>query len=458
MKKFPSIVYIIYFFLEIVNKKVYNFITNFYLKNQKELEVLKMKVKFITLGCKTNFYESQALAEIFRQKGYIVVKSGKADVVVVNTCAVTSMGAQKSRQQIHKAKKDNPDAIVAVMGCYSQTDPDALKDSPDVDVMIGTSGRGRICELVEDALKGKRRILQSDIMKERSFEELAAASDQSRIRATVKIEDGCSNFCTYCIIPYARGPVRSREIGKIVDEVKSLAQNGFSEVVLTGIHIGSYGKDLKSGLSLIDVVEAVCSVDGIKRVRLGSIEPVVITEDFVNRIKNLSNLCPQFHLSLQSGSTKTLARMKRRYTAEEYMQAVRLLRENIKDTSITTDLMVGFPGETDEEFEESYNFCKNIGFMQMHIFKYSKRPGTVAAEMGNQVPEQVKELRSQKMLELEKQMKADFYDSYKGRTVDVLVEVRTKDGRFHATTPNYMDVFVESDEDISGKIVRYTFK
>ncbi len=417
-----------------------------------------MKVKFITLGCKTNFYESQALGEIFRQKGYTVVKSGKADVVVINTCAVTSMGAQKSRQQIHKAKKDNPDAIVAVMGCYSQTDPNALKNSPDVDVMIGTSGRSQITELVEEALKGKRRIIQNDIMKERTFEELGTASDQSRIRATVKIEDGCSNFCTYCIIPYARGPVRSRGIEKIVDEVKSLAQNGFSEVVLTGIHIGSYGKDLGKKIGLIDVIEAVCAVDGIKRVRLGSIEPVVITDDFVERIKKLDNLCPQFHLSLQSGSTKTLARMRRRYTAEEYMQAVELLRKNIKDTSITTDLMVGFPGETDEEFEESYNFCKSIGFMQMHIFKYSKRPGTVAAEMENQVPEQVKEVRSQKMIELEKQMKADFYSSYKGRTMDVLVEVRTKDGRFHATTANYMDVFIESEEDISGKIVQHTFR
>ncbi len=417
-----------------------------------------MKVKFITLGCKTNFYESQALGEMFKAAGYTVVKSGKADVIVVNTCAVTSMGAQKSRQQIHKAKKENPTAVIVVMGCYSQIDPKTLEGSSDIDVLLGTSSRSRIIELVEKAQKGKRQVVHCDIMKEREFEELGAATDQSRIRATVKIEDGCSNFCTYCIIPYARGPVRSRSLERIAKEVQQLAQNGFSEVVLTGIHIGSYGRDLKGKLGLIDVIEAVCDIEGIKRVRLGSVEPVVITEDFVSRAKKLKNLCPQFHLSLQSGCTETLKRMKRRYTAEEYMQAVKLLRANIPDTSITTDLMVGFPGETEAEFEESYDFCKAVGFMQMHIFKYSKRPGTIAADMENQVPEQVKEQRSQKMLTLEQQMKTEFYNSYKGRTVEVLAEVRTKDGRYHATTANYMDVFVESDEDISGQIVEYTFE
>ncbi len=416
-----------------------------------------MKVKFITLGCKTNFYESQALAELFKEAGYTVVKSGAADVVVVNTCAVTSMGAQKSRQQIHKAKKENPTAILAVMGCYSQTDASKLKNSPEIDVLIGTSGRGKLVKLVEEASKGKRQLVETDIMKERQFEELGVTSDQSRIRATVKIEDGCSNFCTYCIIPYARGPVRSRPLANIEEETKRLAQNGFTEIVLTGIHIGSYGRDLKDRPELIDVVEAVCAVKGIKRVRLGSIEPIVITEDFVKRAAHLENLCPQFHLSLQSGCTETLKRMRRRYTADEYMHAVELLRKNIPDTSVTTDLMVGFPGETEAEFEQSYEFCKRVGFMQMHIFKYSKRPGTVAAEMPDQVPEQVKEERSQKMLALERQMREAFYDSYKGRTLEVLAEVRTKDGRFHATTANYMDVYLESEEDITGKIVAYTF-
>jgi threonylcarbamoyladenosine tRNA methylthiotransferase MtaB len=420
-------------------------------------EYRKMRVKFITLGCKTNFYESQALGEMFKNAGYTIVKTGKADVCVINTCAVTSMGAQKSRQQIHKAKKDNPDAIIAVMGCYSQIDHKTLEDSKDVDVLIGTSGRSRMIELVENAIKGRRQVVCDDIMKQRDFEELCLTSDQSRVRATVKIEDGCTNFCAYCIIPYARGPVRSRPIEKIVKEVKLLCDSGFSEIVLTGIHIGSYGNDLKEKLGLIDVIESVCSIEGIKRVRLGSIEPVVITDEFVERAKELKNLCPQFHLSLQSGCTDTLKRMKRRYTAEEYMDAVNRLRKNIPDTSITTDVMVGFPGETDEEFKKSYDFCKAVGFMQMHIFKYSIRPGTLAAEMDNQIPEQVKEQRSQKLIKLEQKMREDFYASYKGKTVKVLAEQRIKDGRFHATTANYMDVYVESDEDICGKIVDYTF-
>ncbi len=417
-----------------------------------------MKIKFITLGCKTNFYESQALAEMFRQKGYTIVKSGNADVCVINTCAVTSMGAQKSRQQIHRAKKQNPNAVIAVMGCYSQIDKEALENSPDIDVLIGTAKRSQIVDFVEQALAGKRQIHCADIMKEREFEELCLTSDQSRIRATVKIEDGCSNFCSYCIIPYARGPVRSRSLDKIIDEVKLLAESGFSEIVLTGIHIGSYGRDLEENISLINVVEAVCNINKIKRVRLGSVEPVVITDDFVNRAKKLEKLCPQFHLSLQSGCDETLKRMKRRYTTEEYAEAVKRLRDNIPDTSITTDIMVGFPGETDEEFTKSYDFCKFIGFMQMHIFKYSKRPGTVAATMENQVPENIKEERSQKLLSLESKMKQAFYDSYKGKTVDVLVEVRTKTGLFHATTPNYMDVFLESEDDITGKIIPYTFE
>ncbi len=416
-----------------------------------------MKVKFITLGCKTNFYESQALGEMFKNRGYEVVKSGDCDVCVINTCAVTSMGAQKSRQQIHRAKKQNPNAVIAVMGCLAQTDAENLKNSEGIDVLIGTCDRAKLIDMVREALTGKKIIEHKDIMKVREYEELCLTSDQSRIRANVKIEDGCSNFCAYCIIPYARGPIRSRSLDKIIEEVKLLSKNGFAEIVLTGIHIGSYGKDLKNGQTLIDVVEAVCSVEGIKRVRLGSVEPVVITEDFVSRAKTLKNLCPQFHLSLQSGCTATLKRMKRRYTAEEYMQAVKLLRDNISDTSITTDIMVGFPGETDDEFEESYNFCKAVGFMQMHIFKYSKRPGTVAAEMPDQVPEQIKDERSSRLIALEAKMKKAFYDTYKGKTVEVLAEIRTKDGKFHATTPNYMDVYIESDADITGQFVEYTF-
>ena len=416
-----------------------------------------MTVKFITLGCKTNFYESQAMAELFRKKDYTITEDAVADIYVINTCAVTGTGAQKSRQQIGKVRKKNPDAIIAVVGCYVQTEPEFAQKA-DVDVVVGNSGKNRIVELIEEAVKGKNVVHCGDIMKEREFEEMCLTSSQSRIRANVKIEDGCDNFCAYCIIPYARGPVRSRKIEKIVEEVKMLAENGFLEIVLTGIHIGSYGKDLKNGKGLVDVIEAVCNVPGIRRVRLGSVEPVVITEEFVKRISKLPNLCPQFHLSLQSGCNETLKRMKRRYSTEEYMTAVELLRSNIKDVAITTDLMVGFPGETEEEFKESFDFCKKVGFMQMHVFKYSIRRGTVAEKMENQVPERIKEERSKKMIELAEKMKKEFYDSFKGREIEVLAEQKTRDGRYHATSANYMEFLVESDMDIRGLIVKYKIK
>ncbi len=413
-----------------------------------------MKVKFITLGCKTNFYESQSMAEMFREAGYEIAERGAADIYVINTCTVTGTGAQKSRQHIRKAKKENPGAVIAVTGCYAQTEPEAVKSLPEVDVMVGTSGRRRIVELCERALKGEKTLVCSDIMKEREFEELALTPSQSRIRANIKIEDGCSNFCTYCIIPYARGPVRSRSLERIVEETRLLAGHGYAEAVLTGIHIGSYGKDLKNGLGLIDVVEAVCGVKGISRVRLGSIEPMTVTEDFAARAKRLDNLCPQFHLSLQSGCSETLARMRRRYTAEEYAQAVERLRGAFPDASFTTDLMVGFPGETDAEFEKSYEFCKGIGFMNMHVFKYSIRKGTVAEKMENQVSEQVKEERSEKMIALSERMKKDFYGKFRGREMEVLIEKRVKSGKFHATTANYMDVYVDADESMEGKIIK----
>jgi len=416
-----------------------------------------MKVKFITMGCKTNFYESQAMAELFRQKGFEIVESGAADVFVINTCAVTSIGAQKSRQQISRAKRKNPDAIIAVVGCLAQTDTQAI-EKIGVDVVVGNDGKEKLPELVQKALDGKKTIDCSDIMKVRVFEELCPTSIQSRIRANVKIEDGCDNFCAYCIIPYARGPVRSRAMDKIIEEVTLLAENGYTEIVLTGIHIGSYGKDLKNGTGLVDVIEAVCRVEGIKRVRLGSVEPPTITEEFVERISKLSNLCPHFHLSLQSGCTETLARMRRRYTADEYRAAVELLRSKLKDVSITTDVIVGFPGETDEEFDKSYEFCKSIGFMQMHIFKYSVRKGTAAADFDNQIPEPIKEERSQRMIALGDRMKAEFYNSYLGREIEVLAEQKTRDGRYHATAANYMEFLIESNEDVTGKLVKYLIK
>lgn len=417
----------------------------------------KITVKFITLGCKTNIYESEAMAELFREHGYEIIHSGAADVCVINTCSVTGVGAKKSRQHIRRARSENADGIVAVCGCFSQTEPDTVREL-GADVIIGNSGRSKIVELVEDAAKNKgaNSIIVGDILAEHEYEELPITTSQNRIRANIKIEDGCNNFCTYCIIPYARGPVRSRSIDKIVCEAESLAAHGYTEVVLTGIHIGSYGLDIKDRKAkLIDVIERIHEIDGIRRIRLGSIEPVLITEAFVKRAKDLPKLCPQFHMSLQSGCDETLRRMNRHYTTAEFRTSVELLRKNIKDTSITTDLMVGFAGETEEEFEQSYEFCKSIGFMQMHIFKYSIRKGTRAETFPNQVPENIKDIRSRKMLELAEQMKRKYYSTYIGKPVQVLIEQEKASGLYHGTTPNYMDVLVPADESQKGNTVTF---
>jgi len=413
-----------------------------------------MKVKFITLGCKTNYYESQAMSELFRQKGYIIAdKNEVADIYVINTCTVTGTGAQKSRQHIRKAKKENPSAIIAVTGCYAQTEPETVATLEGVDVVIGTNGKKQIVEHIEKAINGEKVLHLEDMTYCREYEELCITNEQSRIRATIKIQDGCDNFCTYCIIPYARGRVRSRKLENVISEVKKLAAAGYPEIVLTGIHLDSYGKDFDFKYKLIDVIEEVSKISGIKRIRLGSLEPVVITEDFVLRAKKLDNFCPHFHLSLQSGCDETLKRMNRHYTTGDYEKAVKLLKENFADVAITTDIMVGFPGETEEEFSLSYNFCKKIEFMQMHVFKYSKRKGTKAAVMENQIPEGIKDIRSEKMLNLSKEMREKFYNKYKGKKYAVLIEEKKKGNLYHGTLPNYLDVYVKSDTDISNKIV-----
>lgn len=418
--------------------------------------VKKITVKFVTLGCKTNIYESEAMAELFKERGYEVVSSGKADICVINTCTVTGTGAKKSRQQIRRARHENPNGVIAVTGCFAQTEPNITREL-GADIIIGNSGRARIVELTEQALLGKGSDIVGDILHEHEYEELPITKSQSRIRANVKIEDGCNNFCTYCIIPYARGPVRSRSIENIIREVRSLAEHGYKEVVLTGIHIGSYGRDIKDkSVGLIDVIEGVSSVEGIGRIRLGSIEPVLITEDFVSRAAALQKLCPQFHLSLQSGCDETLRRMNRHYTSSEFSDAVRLLRDNIKDTAITTDLMVGFAGETEDEFETSYKFCKSIGFSQMHIFKYSVRKGTRAEGFSHQVAENIKDERSHKMLGLAEDMKRAFYESYIGKELSVLVEQEHSPGLYHATTMNYMDILVPASRSQKGEIVSFT--
>ncbi|MBE5040240.1 tRNA (N(6)-L-threonylcarbamoyladenosine(37)-C(2))-methylthiotransferase MtaB [Ructibacterium gallinarum] len=416
----------------------------------------KITVKFITLGCKTNLYESEGMASLFRAAGYQVVSGKeKADVCVVNTCTVTGTGAQKSRQQIRRARRENPGAVLAVTGCLAQTEADRLREDMDIDILIGNKYRNQIVELVELALRGIKTDKITPILKETDYEELGVTHSQSRVRANLKIEDGCNNFCTYCIIPYARGPVRSRSMVKILEEAQALGEAGYGEIVLTGIHLGSYGRDLGSGTGLIDVIEAVHRIEGIRRLRLGSLEPVMITEDFVRRAAQLPKLCPQFHLSLQSGCDATLKRMNRHYTTVQFRNAVELLRKSIPDTAITTDLMVGFAGETDAEFQESYAFCESIAFAQMHIFPYSIRQGTAAAAFPDQVEESVKTDRTHQMLFLAEHMKKAFYQKYIGSTASVLLE-QEKNGRYHGTTANYMDVLVNGPTGMTGRIADVT--
>lgn len=415
-----------------------------------------MTVKFITLGCKTNIYESEAMAQLFEDAGYTIT-DGSADICVINTCTVTGTGAAKSLKQIRRARRENPNAILAVTGCLAQTEADKLRHSENIDVLIGNRHRRDIVRLCEEAMRGNKTDKIEDILKVTEYEELGIVHRQRRIRAEIKIEDGCNNFCSYCKIPYARGPVRSRNIDQIRREAEAIATDGYSEIVLTGIHIGSYGKDLKDGSGLIDVMETVDKACGDVRLRLGSLEPVMIDEGFTKRAAALKSLCPQFHLSLQSGCDKTLSAMRRRYTTEDFRRAVKNLRSAFKDCAITTDLIVGFPGETEADFEESKRFCEEIGFSQMHIFPYSVREGTAAATFKNHVSEEEKTRRAHIMLEVAEKLKCDFYKSHIGKTMPVLFEQK-KAGMWSGFTENYMEIRMQSEKDLRGQTKKVILK
>lgn len=391
------------------------------------------KVQFYTLGCKVNLYETEAMKCLFEQSGYKVCEDGEADVYVINTCTVTAVGDKKSRQFIRRAKKSNPKSIVAVVGCYSQIAPDDVKKIPGVDIILGTTDRKKIVEYVESYAGEQTSYVQKDIPS--VFENLKS-THQSRTRATLKIQDGCRNFCTYCIIPYARGPLRSKSIEDTVAEVESLAANGYTEIVLVGINLSMYGVDINS--SLTDVIEAICKVDKIKRVRLGSLEPNLVTEEFISRVKKLDNFCHHFHLALQSGSTSVLKRMNRRYTAEEYLKAVKMLNDAFSDCSLTTDVMVGFPGETDEEFAQSCKTVKDSGFSAIHVFPYSRRKGTKADLMDGQIAESVKKQRSDQMIEIGNELKEQYFDKNLKKTLSVLIERKCPDGLYEGHTSNYL--------------------
>lgn len=406
------------------------------------------------LGCKVNQYESEAIAELFEEKGYDVVGiDDKADVYVINTCTVTNFGDKKSRQLIRKVKRQNPDSLVAVVGCYAQTNPDEVMKIEGVNIVVGTKERSEIVNIVENYKNDNAPESHvSEIMKEREFEHLKIHRLKNRTRAYLKIQDGCSQFCSYCIIPYARGPIRSRDPEDIMKEVNVLADNGFKEIVLSGIHVASYGKDIKT-IDLLGIIKKVHEVSGISRIRFSSIEPNIMTEEFVSEIAKLPKVCHHFHLSLQSGCDKTLKAMNRKYTTERFFEAVTLLRKYMPDVAITTDIIVGFPGETEEDFIESYNFAKKVGFSKIHVFPYSPKKGTPAAEREDQLLNSVKQERSKKLIALADEMAKEFMEKYIGETVEVLFEKATSEGVYEGHTGNYVKVIAKSDKNVVNQIV-----
>ncbi|MCI8583084.1 MAG: tRNA (N(6)-L-threonylcarbamoyladenosine(37)-C(2))-methylthiotransferase MtaB [Dorea sp.] len=422
------------------------------------------KAALHNLGCKVNAYETEAMQELLEKNGYEIVPFAQgADVYVINTCTVTNMADRKSRQMIHKARKMNPDAVIVAAGCYVQTKGEKADEC--IDIVIGNNRKKELISILETyflkrqkkgaaAGKGQKQTALLDIGKSCEYETLSLSRQAERTRANVKVQDGCNQFCSYCIIPYARGRVRSRGLKDVISEIRRLTSNGYKEVVLTGIHLSSYGMD--TGESLLSLLKAVHQVEGILRIRLGSLEPGIITEEFAAEIAALPKICPHFHLSLQSGCNATLKRMNRRYTAEEYEEKCRILRKAFDKPALTTDVIVGFPGETDEEFEESRTFVDKINFYETHIFKYSKREGTRAAVMDGQVPEQVKAERSNRMIALGKQKKQEFERQMMGRSAEVLMEEEViLDGEIWQVghTREYVKVGRKCEENLTNQLI-----
>ena len=454
-----------------------------------------MKVKFYTLGCKVNTYETEAMEQQFMAYGYNLSEEN-ADIYVINTCAVTNIAERKSRQMIRRAKELNPKAIIVVCGCYAQTSKEEIEKMPEVNIVIGVNEKTNIVKIVEEFLNEKhidndvknnrakdafnKRVQVSDVMHQNNYLDFGTTTYTELNRAVVKVQDGCDRFCSYCIIPYARGKVRSRNPESILREIAQIAQEGIKEVVITGIHLASFGKDFSDedakkyrqtfgynqdftpfdpkndlhtgGFRLIELLEQINKVKGIERIRLGSLEPKLITRAFVTRLSKLEKICPHFHLSLQSGCDKTLKDMNRRYTTEEFENSANLLRKVYHDVALTTDIIVGFPNETDEDFEKAYEFLKKIKFYKMHIFKYSPKKGTVAIKMKNQVDGKVKEERSKKLIELSNRNQNEYNESYIGKTVKVLFE-EYKNEKFKGHTANYIMVNAKGDLKDESKII-----
>ena len=412
------------------------------------------RIAFATLGCKVNLYDTEAMQELFAERGYEITDfDDEADVYIINTCTVTNLGDKKSRQMIRRARRRNPSAVIAATGCYAQVAPDKVCEIEGINIVIGTKDRAKVVDLIENyAAENGVVNAVTDIRGEKIFEPLKINRLQDRTRAYVKIQDGCNRYCSYCIIPYARGPIRSRDPEQTVEEVKRLAENGFKEVVLTGIHVASYGLDLKN-TSLIDIVKRVNAIDGIERIRFSSMEPLAVTDEFVNEMKKMPKVCDHFPLSLQSGCDKTLKAMNRRYSADEYFQAVERLRAAFPDVAVTTDIIVGFPGETEEDFVQSMEFAKKVGLSKIHVFPYSPKTGTPAAKREDQVPPDVKNDRAARLIAVSDELGKKFADTLKGRVMPVLYEIRDKDGYYEGHTTNYIKVLVKTDRELKNKII-----
>ncbi|MBR3133920.1 MAG: MiaB/RimO family radical SAM methylthiotransferase [Clostridia bacterium] len=447
-----------------------------------------MKVKCVTLGCKTNKYESNAMEQSFKKHGYEIVseKDEVPDIYIVNTCSVTNVAERKSRQMLRKVKEVNPQAIVIACGCYVQVAKEEIEKIDEVDIVLGINEKNNIVNIVEEYIQNKNKVVKvEDVMHESSFHDFGTTTYTEQTRAVVKIQDGCDRFCTYCIIPYARGKVRSREPQSIIEEIKKISEKGLKEVIITGIHIASYGKDFNNektleyrklynyknefekfnpkddlhsgGFRLIELLEQINKIEGIERIRLGSIEPKLINKEWVMRVSKLKKICHHFHLSLQSGCDETLMRMNRRYSTEEFAESVKILRKYYDDVILTTDVIVGFPGETNEEFNTTYEFLKRIKFYKMHVFKYSLRRGTKAKKMPNQVDGKIKEIRSKKLIELSNINQKNYDQLMIGKTVKVLFEER--EGEYYkGHTENYIMIRAKTDRNLENKILDVKIK
>ena len=416
------------------------------------------KAALHNLGCKVNAYETEAMQHLLEEAGYEIVPfTQKADVYVINTCSVTNMADRKSRQMLHKAKKNNPDSIVVAAGCYVQTSEKEVLNDLSVDIVIGNDRKHDLVRLLDEYSLDSVNDTVDDINDgKHDFEELFIDQTKEHTRAFIKVQDGCNQFCSYCIIPYARGRVRSRRFENVIAEVERLAANGFKEVVLTGIHLSSYGVDFEEATGLLELIQAVNAVKGIERIRLGSLEPKIVTEHFASELSKLDKICPHFHLSLQSGCDATLKRMNRKYTTKEYERGCELLRKYFVHPAITTDVIVGFPGETEEEFEQTKAYLEHIHFYEMHIFKYSKRKGTRAAVMPDQIDEQIKAARSEKLIALGHDMSKEFRKFYIGKNEEVLFEEKAVIGDkeyFVGYTKEYVKVAKKTDENLENQIV-----